>query len=69
VCRKGVACKRGTTDRGEGSYFSKRPKETFKEQGTGHARILSIRPSARVTGRNRCDMKGEARRRTWGIAL
>ena len=31
-CVGGVACKRGTTDRGEGSYFSKRPKETF--QGT-----------------------------------
>jgi len=59
-CVGGVACKRGTADCGEGSYFNNRPKETFSNKRRGHARILSTHPSARVSGRSRCVMKGGA---------
>lgn len=34
------------------------PEGNFKHQGTEEARILSVRPSAGSSGRNRCDMKG-----------
>lgn len=46
-CVGGVACKRGTTDRADGSYFNNRSEGNFQATRDGtHARILSYHASA-----------------------
>jgi len=63
-CVGGVACKRGTTDRGEGSYFNNRPKETLSKKGWDtRVSCLSIRLLDQMCYEGGCE------RRTWRMAL